>query len=386
MSLAVRVKTGVFLKNNILYYALDFLIRVIKWCWSIIVGIKNFFVTTINQIPIIYKTILIILAVSFAQLLVISNSLYSSEIVGWFLFEKAIIIPIIIYYVANIKKLSIATEKLAKGESKYQVDTKGMYGQLKQYGNNLNNLANGINMAVEERLKSERMKTELITNVSHDLKTPLTSIINYASLIGEQKCENQTIMEYSKVLVRQSERLKRLIEDLVEASKASTGNLEVNLTDCEASVFVTQASGEYEEKLKNNDLTLVVDLPDKELHILSDGRRMWRIFDNLMNNICKYSQKGTRVYLSLQQIGEDAVFIFKNTSSAQLNMSEEELMERFTRGDSSRNTEGNGLGLSIAKSMAKIQNGELKLMIDGDLFKAILSFPLVNNEIVQPKE
>ena len=241
-------------------------------------------------------------------------------------------------------------------------------------------------MAVEERLKSERMKTELITNVSHDLKTPLTSIINYASLIGEQKCENQTIMEYSKVLVRQSERLKRLIEDLVEASKASTGNLEVNLTDCEASVFVTQASGEYEEKLKNNDLTLVVDLPEKELHILSDGRRMWRIFDNLMNNICKYSQKGTRVYLSLQQIGEDAVFIFKNTSSAQLNMSEEELMERFTRGDSSRNTEGNGLGLSIAKSMAKIQNGELKLMIDGDLFKAILSFPLVNNEIVQPKE
>ena len=133
-------------------------------------------------------------------------------------------------------------------------------------------------------------------------------------------------------------------------------------------------------------MTLVVDLPDKELHILSDGRRMWRIFDNLMNNICKYSQKGTRVYLSLQQIGEDAVFIFKNTSSAQLNMSEEELMERFTRGDSSRNTEGNGLGLSIAKSMAKIQNGELKLMIDGDLFKAILSFPLVNNEIVQPKE
>ena len=145
-------------------------------------------------------------------------------------------------------------------------------------------------------------------------------------------------------------------------------------------------SEEYEEKLKNNDLTLVVDLPEKELHILSDGRRMWRIFDNLMNNICKYSQKGTRVYLSLQQIGEDAVFIFKNTSSAQLNMSEEELMERFTRGDSSRNTEGNGLGLSIAKSMAKIQNGELKLMIDGDLFKAILSFPLVNNEIVQPKE
>ncbi|MGN1399661.1 MAG: sensor histidine kinase [Erysipelotrichaceae bacterium] len=377
MSLANRVKTGSFLKNNVIYYCLSLIYRFIKWSFNVIIKIKNLLVEIIDQIPSIWKTAVVIFVVSLVELIALSSVVYTSDLIGFFLLEKIIVVPVVLYYQIFFKKLSFASERLAKGDSKYQVDTKYMIGQLKKHGENLNNLANGINVAVEERLKSERMKTELITNVSHDLKTPLTSIINYASLIGEQKCENQTIMEYSKVLVRQSERLKRLIEDLVEASKASTGNLEMNLTDCEASVFVTQASGEYEDKLKNNDLTLIVSQPEKELHIMADGRRMWRIFDNLMNNICKYSQKGTRVYLSLQQVGDDAVFIFKNTSSAQLNMSEEELMERFTRGDSSRNTEGNGLGLSIAKSMAKLQNGELKLMIDGDLFKAILSFPLV---------
>ena len=221
------------------------------------------------------------------------------------------------------------------------------------------------------------MKTELITNVSHDIKTPLTSIINYASLIGEEDTENQKIKEYSEVLVRQSERLKRLIEDLVEVSKASTGNLEVNLSPCDANVFLTQASGEYAEKLENSRLTLITKQPDEEIRIMADGRRMWRIFDNLMNNICKYAQPETRVYLSIENNDDQAVITFKNTSKEQLDISEEELMERFTRGDHSRNTEGNGLGLSIAKSLAELQNGSLKLEIDGDLFKAILSFPVI---------
>lgn len=220
-------------------------------------------------------------------------------------------------------------------------------------------------------------KTELITNVSHDIKTPLTSIINYATLIGEEPCDNPKITEYSEVLVRQSEKLKRLIEDLVEASKASTGNLEVFLAPCDAAVFITQASGEYEEKLQKSELSLVTKQPEKDLRIMADGRRMWRIFDNLMNNICKYAQSGTRVYLTLEEQNGNAVISFKNTSREPLDMSEEELMERFTRGDSSRNTEGNGLGLSIAKSMAELQGGSLKLSIDGDLFKAILTFPLI---------
>ena len=175
-----------------------------------------------------------------------------------------------------------------------------MFWDLKRHGEDLNNIAKGMVIAVDDRLKSERMKTELITNVSHDIKTPLTSIINYATLIGEEQCDNEKINEYSEVLVRQSERLKRLIEDLVEASKASTGNLEVELVPCSASVFLDQASGEYSEKLEAADLTLVTKAPEKEMTIMADGRRMWRIFDNLMNNICKYAMPGTRVYLSLE--------------------------------------------------------------------------------------
>ena len=235
-----------------------------------------------------------------------------------------------------------------------------------------------MSLAVEERLKSERMKTELITNVSHDIKTPLTSIINYATLIGNESCENEKIIEYSTVLVRQSERLKRLIEDLVEASKASTGNLDVLLSPCDPSIFLTQAGGEYEEKLQRAELTLVIKQPEQEVQIMADGRRMWRVFDNLMNNICKYAQSGTRVYLTLEIIRKNAVITFKNTSRDPLDISEAELMERFVRGDTSRNTEGNGLGLSIAKSMVELQNGSLHLLIDGDLFKVALSFPIIS--------
>jgi len=196
-------------------------------------------------------------------------------------------------------------------------------------------------------------------------------------LISKENTKNQKIKEYSEVLVRQSDRLKRLIEDLVEASKASTGNLEVSLAPCDANVFLTQASGEYAEKLENSKLTLVTKQTDEEIRIMADGRRMWRIFDNLMDNICKYAQPETRVYLLIEKSDDNAIITFKNTSKEQLDISEEELMERFTRGDYSRTTEGNGLGLSIAKSLAELQNGSLKLEIDGDLFKAILKFPIV---------
>ena len=176
--------------------------------------------------------------------------------------------------------------------------------------------------------------------------------------------------------MRQSGKLKRLIEDLVEASKASTGNLEVNPVPCDASVFLQQAGGEYEEKLQAAGLTLVTKLPEQDIMILADSRPMWRVFDNLMNNVCKYSQRGTRVYLSLEEENREAVITFKNTSAQQLDITPEELMERFVRGDASRNTEGNGLGLAIARSLTELQGGELALQVDGDLFKAILRFPV----------
>ena len=231
-----------------------------------------------------------------------------------------------------------------------------------------------LTAAVDQRMRSERMKTELITNVSHDIKTPLTSIINYADLIGKEPPNSEKIPEYAAVLTRQSERLKRLIEDLVEASKASTGNLEVNLAPCQPGVLLTQAAGEYEQKLKDAGLDLVTRQPETAVTILADGRRLWRVFDNLMNNICKYAQRGTRVYLTLEERDGQAVISFKNTSRAPLDIPAEELLERFVRGDAARGGEGNGLGLSIARSLTELQKGTLELTVDGDLFKVVLRF------------
>jgi signal transduction histidine kinase len=214
--------------------------------------------------------------------------------------------------------------------------------------------------------------------VSHDIKTPLTSIINYADLIGKEPAGSEKMTEYAEVLLRQSERLKKLIEDLVEASKASTGNLEVVLAPCEVGVLLTQTAGEYQRRLLDADLTLVTRQPEHPVTILADGRRLWRIFDNLMNNICKYAQGGTRVYLTLAEQEGQAVISFKNTSRSPLDISAEDLMERFVRGDASRGTEGNGLGLSIAKSLTDLQGGTMELTADGDLFKVVLRFSRVS--------
>ena len=226
-------------------------------------------------------------------------------------------------------------------------------------------------------MKSERFKTELITNVSHDIKTPLTSIINYVDLLQKEELNNPTAQEYLEVLDRQSSRLKKLIEDLIEASKASTGNLSVQMERCEAGVFLVQTVGEFKEKTDAANLELIIKKPEEPVYIMADGRHFWRIIDNMMNNICKYAQPGTRVYINLEQAFGTLTITFRNTSRAPLNISSEELMERFVRGDSSRNTEGNGLGLSIARSLTELQKGTLSIQIDGDLFKAVLEFPVI---------
>lgn len=287
----------------------------------------------------------------------------------------AILIPCTFWYLCwCFHKLKIAGEALRDGLDGYRVDTSHMVGALREHGEDLNRIGEGVNKAVEERLKSERLRTELITNVSHDIKTPLTSIINYVDLITKEKTDNPNIQEYAEVLGKQSQKLKRLIENLIEASKASTGNIHVEIKPCNLNVLLAQISGEYEQRLAEQNLTLIASpLPD-DIFVLADGSQLWRVFDNLLGNICKYALENTRVYMDVAVKEHDQVEItLKNISKNQLNLSEDELFERFKRGDNSRSTSGNGLGLSIAQSLMRLQNGSLHLVTDGDLFKAVVA-------------
>lgn len=367
MSLATRVKLGKCWRNTLIFYIVRLIYRAIRCV-----------VRFLRNLPIVWKTAVSVAVVTIIELIVIVNNWWEMDnlTVFWFI-EKLVLVPLVINCALTMKKLKKAGDSLAEGDLSYQVETSRMWGDFKHHGKALNNIAEGMTLAVGERMKSERMKTELITNVSHDIKTPLTSIINYTDLISKEKCDNPKITEYTQVLIRSSERLKRLIEDLVEASKASTGNIEINPEPCNMKILLTQAVGEYEDKLKNAKLELVTSMPEEDTVIMADGRRLWRVLDNLINNVCKYSQDYTRVYLSLETEGDEVVLTLKNTSRTALNISADELMERFVRGDSSRSTEGNGLGLSIARSLTELQGGTMNLVIDGDLFKVILRFSKV---------
>ncbi|MBP3521826.1 MAG: hypothetical protein J6J87_10850, partial [Oscillospiraceae bacterium] len=275
------------------------------------------------------------------------------------------------------QNLRQGAQAIVKGNPEVTIDTAGMkfFPDLRSHAEALNDLGSAINTAVDERLKSERMKAELITNVSHDLKTPLTSIINYVDLLKKEDIQEEKAKEYIEVLDRKSQRLKKLTEDLVEASKASTGTLTVNAERLGMGQLVDQALGEYTAKLEAASLTLVPSLPQEELYVTADGRHVWRILDNLLGNCVKYAMPGTRVYLELLKWDGNVIFSLKNVSANQLNVPPEELMERFVRGDESRTTEGSGLGLSIARNLTELQGGSFRLSIDGDLFKATVSFP-----------
>lgn len=280
----------------------------------------------------------------------------------------------LIYAVVQMAMLQRAAKRIAEGNIDEKVDTSKMFWEFKKHGEYLNQVSEGINLAVNDKMKSERFRTELITNVSHDIKTPLTSIINYVDLIKKEDVNEPPMDEYIEVLDRQSARLKKLIEDLMEASKASTGNLEVNLEKCNVGVFVSQIVGEFQEKMSSKNLELIINQPSNPIEIMADGRHFWRVIDNLMNNIYKYAQPNTRVYVNIKENEDKLKLIFMNTSAYQLNITSEELMERFVRGDSSRSTEGSGLGLSIASSLTALMQGEMDLDIEGDLFKVTLTF------------
>lgn len=234
----------------------------------------------------------------------------------------------------------------------------------------------GVQRAVDERLRSERMKTELITNVSHDIKTPLTSIVIYVDLLKKEEINSPKAQEYLEVMDRQSKRLKKLTEDLVEASKASSGVIPVDCQPTNVNVLLSQLEGEYEERLQKAELTMIVHPAAGDPVVLADGKLLSRVMDNLMNNIGKYAMPGTRVYAAAAADEKESTISIKNVSRNELNVSADELMERFVRGDSSRHTEGSGLGLSIAKSLVELQGGRFELSIDGDLFRADISLPL----------
>jgi signal transduction histidine kinase len=366
MSFAARVKRGKWWRNTVIYRLATLLGRA--------------FMMLTRNLPLIWKTVLILLVVSLAELfcLILYVKVWSLELlfIPWFL-EKLLLLPAVLYLAIIMRRLQKGGQIVAQGNLSSKINTQGMFGGFRQHGEHLNSIALGMTRAVDERLKSERLKTELITNVSHDIKTPLTSIINYSDLIRKEQTDNSNIREYAEVLHRQSERLKKLMEGLIEASKASTGNVEILFAPCEVGVLVAQTVGEYEQRARESDLELVIRQPERPVSIMADGRHMWRVFDNLMNNICKYAQSGTRVYLTVEESGGDAVISFKNISRYSLDISAEKLMERFARGDQARSTEGSGLGLSIAQSLTELQNGKLELSIDGDLFKAILRFRLL---------
>ena len=239
---------------------------------------------------------------------------------------------------------------------------------------------------LQEQVKSERLKADLITNVSHDIKTPLTSIINYVDLIKREHIQDPKIQSYLSVLEQKSQRLKNLTEDLVEASKASSGNVKLEISDLNFTELVQQTGGEFEEKFAARRLDLVTHIPDGRLIIQADGRRLWRILENLYNNACKYAMEGSRVYVDLKEEDGMAVFTIKNVSESPLNIDASELTERFVRGDVARTTEGSGLGLSIAKNLTLLQKGTFDIIIDGDLFKALVAFPVKKPEDPQEKQ
>ena len=351
-----RIAAGKWYRNTLIYRLL-----------VLIMNIKHF-----------WKWVLFC-AVDFFLLVLFIPSRSSSMLTAFMLYNIAAFLYVS-YFLIRLGKLQSAAERLAGGEDGVRFETTGPLDPVGKSAKIFNRIGDSVSRAVEERMKSERLRTELITNVSHDIKTPLTSIISYVDLIKKERSENENIRGYIEVLDRQSGRLKKLIEDLIEASKASSGVLPVNAAELDVAELLRQALGEYSERFAAAGVNTVVNIPDERVVVFADGRHMWRIFDNLSSNICKYSLAGTRAYFDLKVENGEAVMIFRNISSEQSELSGLDLTERFVRRDSSRHTEGSGLGLAIAKSLAELQGASLEVSVDGDLFKVTLKIKCLRVE------
>ena len=271
-------------------------------------------------------------------------------------------------------KIKDAINELYKGDTDMYLDENELCKEMQETGKQLNDIAGGLSNAIDEKLKSERLKTELITNVSHDIKTPLTSIINYVDLLKKEDVEGEKAKEYLDILDSKSQRLKKLTEDLVEASKASSGAIKLNMERLNVNELIKQVSGEFEDKFKSHNLQEIITFPESDLYINADSRYMYRVLENMYSNISKYAMEGTRVYTDIAEKDGNVTIQLKNVSKQKLNISADELMQRFVRGEASRNTEGSGLGLSIARSLTELQQGKFNIYLDGDLFKVTIEF------------
>lgn len=377
LTAAVRIKARQFWRSLLCW-------RVCVWCWSTLVkGIRAIFRgvkellhalsmnARLGLAFLVYLVINAFLAAGF--FLTYRNFFY---FIGLILFNGGVF-WLGCRWIAQWRSIRENTRRIVGGDSGIQIDTRKMYGDLKEHVEQLNDLGTAIDHAVDERLKSEHFKAELITNVSHDLKTPLTSIINYVDLLKKLDINDPKAREYLEVLDRKGQRLKKLTEDLVEASKASTGNITVDAVRMDLVEFTQQAAAEYEDRLSAQGLTLIPRMSENPIFISADGRHMWRILDNLLGNCAKYAMEGTRVYLEVTQWDGKASISIKNISRDPIAADPESLTERFVRGDESRTTEGSGLGLSIARSLTEVQGGTFRLSTDGDLFKVTVYFPVV---------
>ncbi len=366
MSFASRVKAGTVFKNNVLYWLLTKIKKFLLWLWH---GLCYL----VRSLPLYWKAGVFWTALSLLEMMFVLVSGSGETLTFWF-FEKLVLTAVLILIVINMRRLQEGAKRIAAGEVDYTIDLTHMIGDFKAHGEDLNCIRDGLQTAVDERVKSERMKAELITNVSHDIKTPLTSIVNYVDLLKKEELGSDTAREYVAVLERQAQRLKKLTEDVVEASKASTGSIPVNLERTDLNVLLSQAAGEFTDRFAEQKLELRFSASQEQTYVMADGRLLWRVFSNLMSNVGKYALEGTRVYLSIDVQRGRGVISLKNISRYPLNVSGEELMERFVRGDKSRTSEGSGLGLSIARSLTELQGGVFDITVDGDLFKVTISF------------
>ena len=328
-----------------------------------------------------WKTIIIAIlslaaAIGFGQLysygILFGRRLYFYALIIYCMAILAVIAFFSWMFFSEYSDVAVETKKIAEGEVYHKIKRKLRFKSNIKMADSVNSIGDGISSAVEKSIKNERLKTDLITNVSHDIKTPLTSIINYVNLLKMEEPENEKTKEYLRILDDKSQRLKVLIDDLVEASKLSSGVIEMNMTKMNLVELIKQSAGEFEEKFESCNLEVVMNLPNYPVYVNADGRKMWRVLENLYGNICKYAMPGTRVYADLTMTDKKVIFVIKNISQKAMKFDSNDLTERFIRGDVSRSTEGSGLGLSIAKTIIDRHNGEFKIILDGDLFKAMV--------------